>query len=153
MKTKTFDLATVLSVTTGILLTDIGNVFSILNYMTGDNLFIHQLSRVSKECKPIILDQYPDIANIDSAGVNRENWQEFIDGQIKKFGNEFEIIPIGLFEHNHIDPIKEILENILYIEAEATKGEPDILPSIVHELGDVIDKLRTITKHYEQKGE
>lgn len=53
---------------------------------------------------------------------------------------------------SHIDLIKEILENILYIEAEATKGEPARLPSIVHELGDVIDKLRTITKHDEQKG-
>ena len=44
-----YDLGTVLSVTTGTLLTKIGNVYKILNYMTGDNLFTHQLPRVSKE--------------------------------------------------------------------------------------------------------
>ena len=49
--TKTFDLGTVLTVTTGRLLTDIGNLYEILNFMTGDDLMTHQLPRATEACK------------------------------------------------------------------------------------------------------
>jgi len=36
-------------------------VYDILNYMTGDSLFTHQLPRASDECKPFLLEQFPQL--------------------------------------------------------------------------------------------
>lgn len=62
---KQFDLATVLSVTTGRLLCDMDNVYAILNHITGDNLFTHALPRASRFASPLILAKYPEL---DAAG-------------------------------------------------------------------------------------
>lgn len=91
---KTFDLGTVLSITTGKLLTDIGNVYEILGYMVGGSLFTHQLPEASDVCKPVILAKYPQLEFIDSFWVGERNWKEFLDEQIALFGNEFEIEPL-----------------------------------------------------------
>ncbi len=109
---RKFDLGTVLSITTGVLLTNIGNVYEILNYMTGDNLFTHQLPRASRECEPVILRQHPQLAEVDASGVNTTNWREFLDQQIERFGAELEIEPVGIFEHRRIDPIQEAIDMV-----------------------------------------
>lgn len=122
MQTRTFDLGTVLSITTGKLLSNIDNVYEILDYMTGDSLFTHQLPRASRECEPIILRQYPQLKDIDANSVNTENWKEFLDEQVSKYGNSFEIIPVGLFEHKFIDPITEAIDMM--------GGEDKVIPII-----------------------
>jgi len=106
--TVVFDLGTILSITDGKLLTSMDNVYEILNYMTGDDLYTHQLIRASQEMKPIILEQYPDLVNVDTSSVNRENWQEFLNSQIEIYGNGFPIIPCGLWQHQFINPQEEM---------------------------------------------
>jgi hypothetical protein len=108
MEKKKFDLGTILSITDGHLFTEMENVCGILNYMTGDELYTHQLPRATEECAPVILRQYPQFANIDGSNVDTDNWREFLDEQIEKFGNEFEIEPVSLFEHQKINPIEEL---------------------------------------------
>ena len=61
---KDFKTADVLSVTTGLLCGDMGGVYEILDYMTGDDLCTHQLGRASLECAPFMLAQHPQIAGI-----------------------------------------------------------------------------------------
>jgi hypothetical protein len=63
---RTFSLATVLTVTTGRLVAEdgIAAVYEILNYMTRDNLFTHQLPRASGECKPWLLRWHPKLAEV-----------------------------------------------------------------------------------------
>ena len=58
---KQFHLGDVLSVTSDFLLSPrkIDGVYDILNYMTGDDLYTHQLPRASKECKPWLLRKHP----------------------------------------------------------------------------------------------
>ena len=46
---REFPLGVVLSITTGKLLCPIGDVYDILNFLTGDNLFTHQLPRAMRE--------------------------------------------------------------------------------------------------------
>ena len=64
MQTKQFHLGDVLSITTGRLVSPrhIDGVYDILNFMTGDNLFTHQLPRASDECKPYLVAQFPQLA-------------------------------------------------------------------------------------------
>lgn len=58
---RTFGLGAILTVTTDVfLVADIGDIYQLLNYMTGDNLFTHQLPRAAGECKPALLAQHPN---------------------------------------------------------------------------------------------
>lgn len=108
--TVIFDLGTLLSVTTGTLFTKIGNVYEILNYMTGDTLFTHQLPRVMHEMTPVILEQYPQLKDVDVSNVDETNWNGFLHEQISRFGNEFPIVPCGLWQHKVIDPQQEMTD-------------------------------------------
>lgn len=107
MENQIFDLGTILTITTGTLLTKIENVYKILGYMTGEEIYTHQLPRVSEECAHVILRQYPQLSSVDVSDVNTENWESFLADQIEKFGDEFEIEPVGVFEHKKIGPIEE----------------------------------------------
>jgi hypothetical protein len=70
-ETKKFHIGDVLSITTGLLVSPdhIGGVYKILNYMTRDSLFTHQLGRASDECKPYLLKQFPWLASDEFQGV------------------------------------------------------------------------------------
>jgi hypothetical protein len=67
---KTFALRTLLTVTTGRLLTKpkgpndngIGDLYEILGWMTNDEPMTHQLPRFSDECRPWLLRWFPELA-------------------------------------------------------------------------------------------
>lgn len=69
MKTKRYDIADVVSVTTGRLVTPrhVDAMYDILNWMTNDNLFTHQLPRASQECAPWLLRWFPELAKAQDA--------------------------------------------------------------------------------------
>lgn len=82
MDTKSFSLRTILTVTTGRLLTKgggdrdngIGDLYKILDWMTGDNLFTHQLPRAGEECRPWLLKWFPELAPC-SVGLSKlDEW-------------------------------------------------------------------------------
>lgn len=108
MKTRIFDLGTVLTVTTGIVFTSMDNIYEILDYMTADSLFTHQLPRAARECAPEIIKQYPRLGEIKAVDIT--NWKEFLDAQIKKYGNSFEIKPLE--KYNHVDALDEAADMI-----------------------------------------
>jgi len=58
---KDFHISDVLSITDGRLLSVNGmdGLYKILDYMTDEKLFTHQLPRASKVCAPAILQQHP----------------------------------------------------------------------------------------------
>lgn len=107
MNSKNFSMAHVLSIVTGRLFGDIELVYEILDFMTGDELFTHALPRACRECSPYLVDAFPFLAEIDASVVNRDNWEQFLNDQIAKFGNEFEVWPIHHEDHEVIDPIEE----------------------------------------------
>ncbi len=92
MNTRTFTLETVLSITTGVLLTDIGNVYDILNYMTGDNLLTHQLPLAADICKHAIWKQHPKLRYAQM--WEPTDWLWFIHDKRRKYGNYFQIVPL-----------------------------------------------------------
>lgn len=108
----TFTLGEVLSVTTGTLLCDIGRVYAILNHMTGDNLYTHQLPRASRECAPYLLKQFPQLANVNAASVTRDNWATWLHDQVLEHGNEFAVSKLPEHAHEFIDPISELAEKV-----------------------------------------
>lgn len=115
MATKRFHLGDVLSITTGKLVSPrhIDGVYDILNWMTGDNLFTHQLPRASRECRSYLKTQFPILADEDGAGCPRsEHWKDWLDGCVKRYGEWFDVEPLPAHAHEFIDPISEAAEKI-----------------------------------------
>jgi hypothetical protein len=111
---KTFHLGDVLSITTGTLLSPRGieGVYDILNWMTDDNLYTHQLPRVMDECTPYLLEQHPQLRDIDAGGVSRDNFREFLQQQIARFGETLEVRKLPAGVHYEIDPLSELAEKV-----------------------------------------
>lgn len=118
---KTFSLGAVLSVATDRLLTDIGDLYKILGWMTGDSPYTHQLPRFMQECRPWLLRWFPDLqkavdaqpqlnAMIAAQGAEQacKTWLETLiaGGQPA----EFEIEQISSDDHTRKNPYDELVE-------------------------------------------
>lgn len=68
-ETKRFPLDEVLSISTGRLVAarHIDAIYEILNWMTGDSLFTHQLGRACQECRPWLLRWFPELEKATGA--------------------------------------------------------------------------------------
>jgi len=127
---KTFHISDVLSITTGRLVSSrhIDGVYDILNFLTGDNLYTHQLPRAMRECKPWLRSQFPSImedspiitkllpvldAKITNADKQKDRVQAACEQWVKMVQTEAnlpEIVVVyemGAEMHTHIDPVEE----------------------------------------------
>lgn len=113
---RRFHLGDVLSVTTGYLVAPRGieAMYDLLNFMTGDNLFTHQLPRASDECAPALLRQYPDLAEVwvpaefgDEAHV-----LSWLAKQVVVFGEYLDVAPLAEGDHTRIDPLTELASKV-----------------------------------------
>lgn len=109
-ETKTFPTAVVLSTITGRLICDINGVYEVLSWMTGESVFTHQIPRIGREAEPVILAAHPHLREAvrEAALVNRENWQEWRDRWIERYGPEIAVPKMTAAEHKAIDPITEL---------------------------------------------
>lgn len=136
MATKQFHLGHILSITTGALVTPDGTidgVYEILNFMTNDDLFTHQLPRAADECKPYLLDQFPQLAGITSEGINPHTWRAWLADKVAKFGERFDVAPISIGDHDVIDPIVEF--------KRMTGRDPISIDGSPESIADLIKKL------------
>jgi hypothetical protein len=127
---KTFHISDVLSITTGRLVSSrhIDGIYDILNFLTGDNLYTHQLPRAMRECKPWLRSQFPSImedspiitkllpvldAKITNADKQKDRVQAACEQWVKMVQTEAnlpEIVAVyemGAEMHTHIDPVEE----------------------------------------------
>lgn len=114
-ETMDFHISDILSITTGRAVSCTGEhvvdgIYKILSFMTGDNLFTHQLARASGECKPVLLCQHPQLADVDAGGVNRDNWRQWVAEQVAKFGEFLPVTALAETEHVRRDPLAEAVE-------------------------------------------
>ena len=116
MTTKEFHIGTVLSISHDILLSPdhMNGVQSILDFMTGDSLYTHQLPRASRECEPAILAQHPQLRDITIPKIEpREDRgesasKEFLDSLYPTYGEYLSISPLNPGDHTRIDPLLEL---------------------------------------------
>lgn len=117
---KPFHIGDILSITTGRLVSPrgIGGVYEILNHMTGDNLFTHQLGRAAEACKPALLADHPFLAG----------WGSRLDEELDKLTrpdqravtllllqfvqevgcSDLNVLPLADGEWLRLDPLKEL---------------------------------------------
>ncbi len=111
MTTRTFHIGDVIAAATGRFCTPNGmdGIYSILNWMTGDNLMTHQLPRASREGEGDLRRQHPDLANLDVPQfVSRDEGMAWLAEQVARFGETREVAPLPVRDHTSIDPIAEM---------------------------------------------
>lgn len=111
---RDFDLGDILSITTGLLVSPrhMEGIYEILNFMTGDNLYTHQIPRARRECGPVLLLQHPQLADLDASGVGPDNHVAWLAEQKAKFGHRLPVEPCAPGVHERIDPLSELAETI-----------------------------------------
>lgn len=114
METRNFHIGDILSITTGCLVSPrhMEGVYDILNFMTGESLFTHQLPRVASEAEPVLLAQHPQLADADASGVTPENHQAWLEAAVAKYGKELPVKPMTADDHERIDPLSELAEKV-----------------------------------------
>lgn len=127
MDAREFPLDEVLTVTTGCLVArrHMDAVYDVLNFLTGDNLFTHQLPRALESCMPAALTQHPDLAEVsvptfgDDAHAELMRWLSKVEA---KYGKTRTLVPIAQWDHRN--PIEEACdligaERVYVVPAEA----------------------------------
>jgi hypothetical protein len=113
-RTKLFPVDAVMSTVTGILVSQggIGCVYEVLNWMTGESVYTHQIPRISREAVPVMLSLYPDMqAAIDEADqVNGDNWRDWLATWTGRYGAEIAVPVMNIAEHERIDALSELAE-------------------------------------------
>ena len=109
---KTFDLADFISASTGYLVSDMSGVYDVLNFVTGDDLYTHQLPRACDEFKAVFFKENPQYAPIleESTTVDTENWAEKLADWKARFGDTITLTPLKKGQHEEKNPIIEMLE-------------------------------------------
>ncbi len=69
-------------------------VYVIMNYLTGSNLFTHQLPGAFRACKEWVLKQHPWLATLDEEKCTTENWREWLADAEGKVGTHHALQPM-----------------------------------------------------------
>lgn len=114
MTTKTFPTRDVLSTITGRLMGDIGGVYEVLNWMTGESVFTHQLPRIGREATPVVVAAHPQLQQaIDEAEqVTPQNYLEWRKTWEDRYGPEISVPKFDAASHERIDPLSELSEKV-----------------------------------------
>lgn len=95
---RMFSLGAILSVTEGSLVAPngIGDVYEIVNYLTGDSISTIGLLAAHEPCKAALLAQHPQL--VDAVGCTQETWRGWAAKQVEKFGAELPVVPMQQWE-------------------------------------------------------
>lgn len=125
MKTKEFHISDILSIITGRMISykGLNGLYDILKFMTQSDDVHRLMSLIAIDsCKPIILEKYPQLKEINICGLE-ENPEKWVNEQIVKYGEYLlvDTIPEGSYEDKDIIKIISRLIDIYNME----KGSSD----------------------------
>lgn len=123
---RDFALGDILTITTGRLVNTRGMdaVYDLLNFMTGDSLFTHQLPRAQEACGPALLVQHPDLTEVVEPTwlAGEEECDRWVAEQVSRLGETRPVAPLAPGAWLHIDPITEM---------EMIRPDAQVIPVVV----------------------
>lgn len=124
---RKFHVGDILSITSSLVVSPKGmdGIYDILNFMTSDSLFTHQLPDAAGECKPHLSEQFPDLVGtamqkeIDrlkemlSKAVQNEKRKKVVDDWIAdiavRFGEYHAVQRLPVGQHEFKNPLGGLL--------------------------------------------
>lgn len=114
-----FETDIIVSASTDRLLCEMDEIYKILNFLTGDNLFTHQLPRAMRKCKEHLETQLPWLRTLDTTeDRTMEAWNAWLLEIELTHGKEHDIQPLPPGTWFHINPV---------LEAEHMMGEGKVI--------------------------
>lgn len=114
MTTKTFPIGVIISSVSGILVADnFGDVHEFFEWIAGEPVWTHQLVRLFDEAKPVLTQQFPDLAAIEIPEFEEpksETIPVWVAGLVEKFGESREVEQGSLTNHRSINPLVELAD-------------------------------------------
>jgi hypothetical protein len=104
---KAFTLGAVLTVLSGKLLCDLSELYAVLNFLTGEEIYTHQIPRAFRVSQPFVAREHPDLAALDWSGVGRETFREWLASAVVRFGTTRELSPLPVGAYEAQNPIEE----------------------------------------------
>ena len=114
METKDFPTADVLSTVTGVLLAKIDGVYAVCNWMTGESVYTHQLPRIGREVRRVMIARMPELQQVidERDQVSTDNWESWRDKWVQRYGQTIAVPKFTADEHERIDPLSELAEKV-----------------------------------------
>lgn len=113
-ETKAFPTADVLSLITGRLLSDegIGAMQTILSWMTGEDVYTHQIPRIADEAKAVLIGLQPNLlqASEEAGDITGGNWRDWLARWEARYGKAIIVPKFNADQHERIDPLSELAE-------------------------------------------
>jgi hypothetical protein len=110
---RNFSLLQLLQISTGVLLRTGGSVdlYAVLDYVSGDQVYTNQLGRVADEFMPLLFEQHPFLKAIPKHLFSGKS-QQVIDATLtrlrKRYGDCFKIYPMHPEDHKRLPPEVEL---------------------------------------------
>ena len=129
MSVKEFHIGDILSITTGRLVSPdhMSGIYNVLNFMTGQSLYTHQLIKAAQVYEPVLLDQHPQLRNVQVPEEFEDSDHVFkwLDEQIALFGASLPIVAMPeLYDaSNVLGDLFELTGNKDVIVVEMPDGE------------------------------
>lgn len=110
MADRIFPLGDVLSITTGRLLSEshVQGIYEILNYMTGESLYTHQLPRACEICAPVLEALYPQLVGEDPKVDGQEELDAYLLEAKERLGNSFVVPVLNKTDYVAMHPLEEL---------------------------------------------
>lgn len=128
---RAFHISDVLSAYSGYLVSTrhMAGVYEVLNFLTGDNLFTHQLPRAMDECRPHLRRLHPVLEEIDCSGLNPETLPAWVERTVAMYGETLELTPVPDEAHEFRHPLEELesmvgADRVLVVRADPTADKP-----------------------------
>lgn len=114
MQTKEFPTCDVMSTVTGRLVGKISGVYEVLNWMTGESVFTHQIPKIGEEAVPVLVAAHPALAQAieEAEQVTQENWQRWLQTWEDRYGPTIAVPKFSAGNHENIDPMSELAEKV-----------------------------------------
>lgn len=115
MDVREFHLGDILTITHDRLLAPDGmeGIYDILEFLTGESLYTHQLPRVADECRPWLLEQFPELDDVEIPEFeNDAHAKLWRSRQIQQYGKTFLVAEMPDERHEQRDPLAELHEMI-----------------------------------------
>jgi hypothetical protein len=113
-KFNDFHIGDILTITSGKLVSPdhIDGVAHLLSYMTGEQVYRHQIPRLMEEAKPVLLAQHPALVDIDVPDDlnSRERVMDWLSTVTEQYGDKLQVIPMTASEHEYREALSEIVE-------------------------------------------
>jgi hypothetical protein len=114
VKMRKFHIGDVLTVVSGLLLSQRGmeGVYDILGYMTGEELYTHQLPRAASQAKPFVLSQYPQLSELEVPSLASLEVPGWVQKQAAAFGEWLPLSSIPEQERQSQQPLQELMRMV-----------------------------------------